>query len=157
MIDLVSDIRSVRSEMGVPAATLAPLILIDPTPAVAAHAQRWGETIKRLARLSEISLAPSPPLGSAQIFSRGALAALPLAGIVDLAAERERLVKERDAQRKEIERIDAKLDNVDFVSRAPEEVVEENRERRESASDRLGKIEAALHRMEAALERAAKG
>jgi valyl-tRNA synthetase len=157
MIDLVSDIRSVRSEMGVPAATLAPLILIDPTPAVAAHAQRWGETIKRLARLSEISLAPSAPLGSAQIFSRGALAALPLAGIVDLAAERERLVKERDAQRKEIERIDAKLDNVDFVSRAPEEVVEENRERRESASDRLGKIEAALHRMEAALERAAKG
>ena len=102
-------------------------------------------------------MAPSAPLGSAQIFSRGALAALPLAGIVDLAAERERLVKERDAQRKEIERIDAKLDNVDFVSRAPEEVVEENRERRESANDRLGKIEAALHRMEAALERAAKG
>jgi valyl-tRNA synthetase len=80
------------------------------------------------------------------------LAALPLAGIVDLAAERDRLVKERDAERKEIERIDRKLGNADFISRAPEEVVEENRERRESASDRLGQIEAALQRVEAALK-----
>jgi valyl-tRNA synthetase len=152
MIDLVSDIRSVRSEMRVPAATLAPLVLVDPSPAVAAHTKRWGETIKRLARLSEIGFAAGAPLGSAQIFSRGALAALPLAGIVDLAAERDRLVKERDAERKEIERIDRKLGNADFISRAPEEVVEENRERRESASDRLGQIEAALQRVEAALK-----
>jgi valyl-tRNA synthetase len=71
---------------------------------------------------------------------------------VDLAAERARLVKERDGERKEIERIDAKLANADFVQRAPEEVVEENRERRESARDRLGKIEAALQRVEAALK-----
>jgi valyl-tRNA synthetase len=157
VIDLVSDIRSVRSEMGVPAGTLAPLVLVAPSPAVAAHAERWGETIKRLARLSDISIAASAPLGSAQIFSRGGLAALPLAGIVDLAAERARLVKERDSERKEIERIDAKLGNADFVKRAPEEVVEENRDRRESAIDRLGRIEAAMHRIEAALKSAETG
>jgi valyl-tRNA synthetase len=135
----------------VPAATLVPLVLVEASPTVVAHAERWGETIKRLARLSEISFARTAPLGSAQIFSRGALAALPLVGIVDLAAERIRLVRERDAERKEIERIDQKLGNPDFVRRAPEEVVDENRERREAASDRLAKIEAALQRIEAAL------
>ncbi len=151
MIDLVSDIRSVRSRLGVPAATLVPLVLVEPSPTVAVHAERWGETIKRLVRLSEIEFAAAAPQGSAQIISRGALAALPLAGIVDLAAERTRLAKERDAERKEIERIDQKLGNPDFVQRAPEEVVDENRERRDAASDRLGKIEAALQRIEAAL------
>jgi valyl-tRNA synthetase len=156
MIDLVSDVRSVRSEMRVPAGTLVPLALIDPSPTVAAHARRWGDTIKRLARLSEITFAAAAPLGSAQIISRGALAALPLQGIVDLAAERTRLAKERDGERKEIERIDQKLGNPDFVRRAPEEVVEENRDRREAASDRLGKIEAALQRIEAALAGAAQ-
>jgi valyl-tRNA synthetase len=138
--------------MRVPAATLVPLVLANPSPTVAAHAERWGETIKRLARLSEIKLADAAPLGSAQIISRGALAALPLVGIIDLKAEQARLLKERDVERKEIERIDQKLGNPDFVQRAPEEVVEENRERREDASDRLAKIEAALQRIEAALK-----
>ncbi len=151
MIDLVSDVRSVRSEMRVPAATLVPLVLVDPSPAVAAHAQRWGETIKRLARLSEISFAAAAPLGSAQIFSRGAVAALPLAGIVDLNAERSRLLKARDAERKEIERVEEKLAKPEFVQRASEEAVEEQRERRELAMDRLAKIETALQRVEAAL------
>jgi valyl-tRNA synthetase len=137
--------------MRVPAATLVPLVLVDPSPAVAAHAQRWGETIKRLARLSEISFAAAAPLGSAQIFSRGAVAALPLAGIVDLNAERSRLLKARDAERKEIERVEEKLAKPEFVQRASEEAVEEQRERRELAMDRLAKIETALQRVEAAL------
>jgi valyl-tRNA synthetase len=151
MIDLVSDIRSVRSEMRVPAATLAPLVLVAPSADVIAHVERWGETIKRLARLSDISFAASAPLGSAQILSRGALAALPLAGIVDLTLERGRLAKEREREQKEIGQIDNKLGNLDFLRRAPEEVVEEIRERRELAVDRLGKIEVALQRIETAL------
>jgi valyl-tRNA synthetase len=151
MIDLVSNIRSVRSEMRVPAATLAPLVLVAPSAEVVAHLERWGETIKRLARLSDISFAPSAPLGSAQIFSRGVLAALPLAGIVDLKVERARLVKERDRERKEIEQIDNKLNNPNFLQKAQQEAIEEIRERRELALDRLGKIEAALQRVEAAL------
>jgi valyl-tRNA synthetase len=151
MIDLVSSIRSVRSEMRVPAATLAPLVLVAPSADVVSHLARWGETIKRLARLSDISVAATAPLGSAQILSRGTLAALPLAGIVDLKAERARLVKERERERKELDQIDSKLGNPDFLQRAREEAVEEIRERRELTVDRLAKIEAALQRIDTAL------
>jgi valyl-tRNA synthetase len=151
MIDLVYEIRSARSEMGVPAGAVIPLGLINASAEVKAYAQRWEEPIKRLARLNTISFADAVQPGSAQIFVRGGIAALPLLGLVDFTVERARLVKERDAERKEIDRIDQKLGNPDFVRRAPEEVVDENRERREIASDRLGKIEAALQRIESAL------
>jgi valyl-tRNA synthetase len=78
----------------------------------------------------------------------GALAALPLEGLVDVAAERARLAKEIAAQRRELAGVDAKLGNADFVARAPEEVVEENRERREAAAARIAKLEAALARFD---------
>jgi valyl-tRNA synthetase len=151
IIDLVSNIRSVRSEMRVPAATLAPLVLVAPSAEVMAYVERWRETIKRLARLADISFAPSAPLGSAQILSRGVLAALPLAGIVDFKVERARLIKERDRERKEIDQIDGKLSNPNFLQKAQQEAIDEIRERRELALDRLSKIEAALQRVEAAL------
>jgi len=154
VIDLVSEIRSARSEMGVPAGAQVPLELVKASPEVRAYARRWEEPIKRLARLHTIGFADAVQPGSAQLFVRGGIAVLPLQGLIDFSAERARLSKERDTQRKEIERIDQKLANPDFVKRAPEEVVEENRERRETASDRLGKIEAALQRIDAALARA---
>jgi valyl-tRNA synthetase len=79
---------------------------------------------------------------------RGALAAIPLMGIVDIAAERARLAKEIAKERKEIAGIDGKLRNADFLARAPEEVVEENRERRAAAAERIAKMEAALARFD---------
>ena len=68
-----------------------------------------------------------------------------------MTLERGRLAKEREREQKEIGQIDNKLGNLDFLRRAPEEVVEEIRERRELAVDRLGKIEVALQRIETAL------
>jgi valyl-tRNA synthetase len=147
LIDLVSEIRSVRSETGVPAGAQLPLVLVEPSPQVALYARTWEGAIKRLARISEIGFASGAPAGSAQIFTRGGAGALSMAGVVDLAAERGRLAKERDKELKEIERIDGKLANADFLERAPEEVVEENRERRELAIARIAKIEAALERI----------
>ena len=81
------------------------------------------------------------------IVVRDALAALPLAGIVDIAAEKARLDKEIARERQEIAKVDAKLANPDFVARAPEEIVEENRERREASLSRIAKMEAALARL----------
>jgi valyl-tRNA synthetase len=77
----------------------------------------------------------------------GESAALPLAGVVDIAAEKVRLKKEIEKNRGEISKIDAKLGNADFMKRAPEEVVEEQRERREDAMLRVGKLEDALNRL----------
>jgi valyl-tRNA synthetase len=148
LVDLISEIRSVRSEMGVPAGAQLPLTLVGVDPSIVSYVGRWGETIQRLARVTEIGFADSAPAGSAQMIVRGALAAIPLTGIVDIAAERARLAKEIAKERKDVAGIDAKLGNPDFIARAPEEVVEENRDRREAATERIAKMEAALARFE---------
>ncbi len=148
VVDLVSEIRSVRSEMGVPPAALLPLTLVQPSASIAGSARRWAETIKRLARVAEVGVAEAAPAGSLQIVVRGALAALPVAGILDVAAERARLAKEIAKEQGEVAKVDAKLANADFVARAPEDVVAENHERREAALARIAKMEAARERLD---------
>ena len=112
-----------------------------------ARAERWAEFIKRLARVSEISSAASAPQGSVQLVVRGEVAALPLKGVIDLAAERARLAKEMQKADADIARVDAKLNNPKFMERAPEEVVEEEKEKREEAVARKAKIAEALERL----------
>jgi valyl-tRNA synthetase len=149
LLDLVTAIRSVRSEMNVPAGSQISLVLVagDETRA---RAGRWNDALKRLARLSDVSFASAPPAGSVQLLVRGEIAALPLAGVIDLAAERARLEKELTKISDDVSRIDKKLDNADFMARAPEEVVDEQRERREEALDRESKVRAALERLKGA-------
>jgi len=148
VVDLISEIRSVRSEMGVPPAALLPLTLVQAGDAMARSAGRWAETIKRLARIAEVDFAEHPPAGSLQIVVRGVLAALPVAGVLDVAAEQARLAKEIAKERGEVAKVDAKLASADFVARAPEEVVAEHQERRESFLARIAKMEAARQRLE---------
>jgi valyl-tRNA synthetase len=134
VIDLVASIRSVRVEMNIsPAATL-PLVLAGVSPQTAARARRWAEFVQRLARVADISFADAPPQGAVQILVRGEVAALPLKGVIDLAAERARLAKEMAKCDADIARVDAKLGNPNFVARAPEDVVEEEKEKREEAA-----------------------
>lgn len=83
-----------------------------------------------------------------QLIVRGEVAALPLEGVVDLAAEVARLKKEDAKLDGEIAKIDAKLGNADFLARAPEEVVEEQRERRDAAIARREKVRDALARLQ---------
>jgi valyl-tRNA synthetase len=149
VVDLVTEIRSARSETNVPAGAQVPLVLVTPSADVKARAERWGEIVRRMGRLSEIAFSEAAPPSSVQLIVRGEVAALPLAGIVDLAAERARLAKELQKLDSDIARIDAKLGNADFVKRAPEEVVEEQRERREDAEARKAKIGDALRRLAA--------
>ncbi len=147
VVDLISEIRSVRSEMGVPPAALLPLTLVQASASIAGDARRWAETIKRLARVADVGFAEAAPAGSLQIVVRGALAALPVAGILDVAAEQARLAKEIAKEQGEVAKVDAKLANADFVARAPEDIVAENQERREAALARIAKMEAARERL----------
>ena len=78
-----------------------------------------------------------------------ATGALAIAEFIDIAAERARLAKDIAALDSDIERTAKKLGNPDFVARAPEEVVEENRERLAAAEAGKAKLEAALARLEA--------
>ena len=148
VVDLISEIRSVRSEMGVPAAAQPPLTLVAPPPSSPTSRARWAETIRRLARVGDLAFADAAPPGSLQIVVRGALAAMPVAGILDVAAERARLGKEIAKERGEVAKVDAKLANADFLARAPEEVVAEHQERREAALARILKMSTAQERLE---------
>jgi valyl-tRNA synthetase len=103
--------------------------------------------IKRMAKIGDISMTDVPPAGAVQLLVRGDTVALPLKGIIDLAAEKARLEREKAKAEAEINRIDAKLANPDFVARAPEEVVEADREKREEAVARRAKILEALERL----------
>jgi valyl-tRNA synthetase len=133
--------------MNVPAASQVPLVLVGAAAEVKKHAIRWDETIRRLARLSDVVFATEPPPNSAQMIVRGTLAAMPLQGIIDFDAERARLNKEIGKEEREITKIDAKLGNADFLARAPEDVIEENRDRRVEAHTRIAQIRAALGRL----------
>jgi valyl-tRNA synthetase len=150
IIDLVTAIRSVRAEMNITMATEIPVVLVAASLATQARAKRWADTMRRLARLSEISFAPRPPQGAVQLIVRGETAALPLKGVIDFAAEKARLEKEMARVTSDIARIDAKLGNADFVARAPEDVVEGEREKREEAETRRLKIDEALARLKGA-------
>jgi valyl-tRNA synthetase len=103
--------------------------------------------VRRLARLDGIAFADAAPESSVQLIVRGEVSALPLQGVVDLAAERARLAKDLQRLDSDIGKIDAKLNNADFMRRAPEEVVEEQRERKEEAEARKAKIGEALKRL----------
>jgi valyl-tRNA synthetase len=148
VVDLVTAIRSVRAEMNIPPKTLTPLLLIGASADTRARAPRWSEVIKPMARLSEIAFADRPPEGAVQLVVRGEVAALPLKGVVDLSAERARLDKEIAKAEAEIKRVDAKLSNEKFIANAPEEVVEEEREKREASIARKEKILEALARLQ---------
>jgi len=82
-----------------------------------------------------------------QLLVRGEVAALPLKGVVDFSAEKARLEKEIARAEADIKRVDAKLGNEKFVANAPEEIVEEEKEKREAAVARKVKILEALERL----------
>jgi valyl-tRNA synthetase len=150
VIDLITAIRSVRVEMNIPPATSLPLVLAGVSSETTARVRGWAEFVQRLARVGEISFAEAAPRGAVQLVVRGDVAALPLKGVIDLSAERARLAKEMAKCDADIARVDAKLGNPNFVARAPEEVVEEEKEKREEAQLRKAKIAEALQRLEGA-------
>ncbi len=148
VVDLVTSVRSLRSEMNITAAV--PLVLVASGPESRARAERWAEFVKRLARVSELSFADAPPAGSVQLLVRGEAAALPLKGVIDFAAESARLQKELGKADADIAHVEKKLANPKFVANAAEELVEAEREKREEAVARRAKIAEALERLKGA-------
>jgi valyl-tRNA synthetase len=147
VVDLITAIRSVRAEMNIPPATQLPLVLAGASAETRTRAERWREFVQRLARVADVSFADAAPSGSVQLLVRGEIAALPLKGIIDLAAEGARLDKEMQKIDADIKRVDAKLNNPKFVANADEEVVEGEREKLEEAQTRRAKVLEALERL----------
>ncbi|MGC8475707.1 MAG: valine--tRNA ligase [Acetobacteraceae bacterium] len=148
VIRLITEVRTARAELNVPPSVKAPVLLRDAAAATLARAASWDEAIRRLARAEHVAALEGPaPSGAVQAVLDEATVVIPLGGLIDLAAERARLAKERDRSRTEAEKLARKLANADFVARAPEVVVTENRERLAAAEAEAARLDAALARL----------
>jgi valyl-tRNA synthetase len=147
LIDVISNVRSVRAEMNVPASAKLQLVVTGAGEQTLGRLVAGTSLISRLARLEEISPRNEVPGESAQFIVGDANFALPLAGVIDLAAEKVRLEKDVTKLEAEISQIDKKLGNEQFVAKAPEEVIEEQRARRDIAADRRQRILESLTRL----------
>ena len=147
LIELISGIRSVRQEMNVPAGAKITMAMVGASAATLAKVERQMGALLLRARLDTVVEADAVPGDSAQIVLGEAIFALPLAGVIDLGVEKARLTKEAARLEGEIALVDKKLGNAQFVAKAPEEVIEEQRARRAEAGDRRDRILAALARL----------
>jgi valyl-tRNA synthetase len=147
LVDLVSGIRSVRSEMNVPPAAIAPLVFVGANDVTLERLKRHQSAIARLARVGEITHEAAAPKGAAQIVAGEATACLPLGSLIDLSAEAARLQKELAKTTEEIARRHKKLSNEKFVASAPEEIVAAEREKLEDYRRTQEKLDTALSRV----------
>jgi valyl-tRNA synthetase len=151
LVDLVSALRSTRSEMNVPPAAVAPLIVVGAGEETLARLRRHAAAVHRLARVERIEEAKEAPRGSAQIILREATWCLPLGGLIDLKAEEARLQKAHAKAVQECERLEKKLANEKFVANADPEVVAGEREKLDGLRESLAKLEMAIRRLREAL------
>ena len=147
LIDLVTGIRSARSEMNVPPGATAPLVVVGANGVTQERLIRHDAAIKRLARVEAISVADVAPKGAAQIVVGEATACLPLGALIDLSAEKARIEKAIAKVDQEMVRIAGKLNNEKFVANANPEVVAAERERYQELEVQKASLETALKRV----------
>ena len=147
LVKLISDIRSARAELNVPAGAKLKMLVVGGDASTAKRLETHRPAIERLARIEGIEPAATAPKGALQIVVGEATYALPVTDVIDLKAEGARLQKEIKKLADEVGKIDAKLGNAAFVSKAPEEVVEEQRERRTAAEQTRTRLSTALERL----------
>ncbi|WP_334128948.1 valine--tRNA ligase [Sneathiella sp.] len=145
--ELISGIRGVRSEMNVPAGAKIPLLFNGGSEADKARLETHWDIIARLARIESKTLDAEVPKGSLQFVHRGATVVLPLAGAVDLEAEKARLAKETTKLSGYITGLQKKLGNEKFVANAPGDVVAGEREKLAAAETELARLNEATARL----------
>ena len=151
VVRLISEVRAVRSEMNVPPSAKLTMLVKDAGSDQLDRLETHGELITRLARLAAVETAGEVlPEGSVQAVVDGTTFILPLGEVIDIAKERDRLAKEMAKLDGEIGKIENKLGNENFTSRAPAEVVEEQRARRSGFEQSRAKLSEALDRLASA-------
>ncbi len=149
LVDLVTEIRQLKAEMNVPQGAKPGLSFIAPDAVTAGRIARHRDLILTLGRVSDLSTVEAAVEGAVTFVSGGATAALSLAGIIDLTAERARLTKEIAAFDSDIGHFNKKLGNPNFVDRAAPEVVDEQRQKLAEAEAGKARLQAALARLDA--------
>lgn len=150
LIKIIGDIRSVRTDMNVPAGAKTNLVVVGAGAETSARLTRHAEILARMARVEKVELMTATPKGAVQFVVQEATFCLPIADIIDLDKERVRLTKEIDRLTGDIAKIDAKLGDEKFVANAPAEIIEEQKTRKSDAVAVIEKLSAALKQLQAA-------
>ena len=145
----ISEVRSVRSTLNVPAGAKIDLTLVDTDNTARERMARHEIVIKRLTRLKTVAITDAAPTGSVKTLVEGASLCLNLEGLIDYAVEGKRLEKEIGKLEKEIGGLEKKLSNDSFLAKAPAEVVDEQRERLVTSGVTLEKLKDALSQLQA--------
>ncbi|MFP4098582.1 MAG: valine--tRNA ligase [Alphaproteobacteria bacterium] len=148
--DIIGEIRSLRADMNVPAGALIKLLVKDAGEVTHRRIKLYDNVICKMARLEDVSFCDFVPAGSVQSVVGEATIILPIADIIDLEAERARLGKVISKLDLDIQKIDAKLGNDQFIQNAPEDVIEEQKARKQDALNKREKLAGALRQLESA-------
>ncbi|WP_170414338.1 valine--tRNA ligase [Ruegeria arenilitoris] len=147
VISVIENTRSARAQMRVPAGLYVPMLVTE----IDAHGQAaWDRNealIKRLARIDSLTKVDDLPKGTISIAAPGATFGLPLADIIDIGAEKERLEKAKGKLAKELGGLRGRLNNPKFVASAPEEVVAEAKANLAAREEEEEKLNEALARL----------
>src|SRR6185436_17529776 len=147
--EIVVKVRNIRAEMNVDAKQMVPVRIAATDSEVTSLLSEARDYIFKLAQVNQLEVVPQ--LGgdklSAQAVAGGLVLEVPLAGVIDVDAERTRLKKALEKAQQEAAKIERSLANESFVARAPKEVVEENRRRLAEYQDQAAKLEASLSRL----------
>ena len=147
VIGLIESIRSARAQMHVPAGLKVPMLCTAMDAAAKAAWDGNEAMIKRLARVESLESTDDFPKGTVSIGTPGATFGLPLAGLIDIDAEKARLQKSLDKLGKEIGGLKGRLNNPKFAASAPADVVAEAQGNLDARQEEADQLQAALDRL----------
>lgn len=149
VMDVIRSVRNIRSEVNLPPGQELSAIIIPKADTVEARLRANEAFLRRLARLGEIryQLDGERPRGAALALIEGAEVHVPLAGLVNLQEETKRLDKEIGKVTNELAGVQRKLDDPKFIERAPEEVIEKDRDRAAQLEEKRQSLEKSLERL----------
>ena len=149
VMDTIKAIRARRAEMNVPPSKKAEVLLVTATPEIY---QQGLHFIQRLAYASQVTFADAAPADVAKMVSvvtHNATANMPMAELVDIAAELDRINKEIEKAKNGLRIVEQKLSNEKFVSKAPESVVNAEKEKAAKYTELIAKLEESARAMQA--------
>lgn len=150
VIDLIRSVRNLRAEMNVPLSRRTELF-IRPVQLEAGFWKKCSVYIEKLACASSAELIADKPENAdkmAAVVTAGGEGYIPMGELIDIVKEKERLLKEKDNLISEVARAQGKLSNEKFVAKAPEAVINAERDKLAKYNDMLASVNARIAALE---------